>query len=487
MSMFKFDNTYAQQLEGFFTAWNAATVPAPALIKFNHSLADSLGLADIDEQTITGVFSGNKVTDEAEPLAQAYAGHQFGHYSAQLGDGRALLLGEIISPSGQRFDIQLKGSGKTPYSRGGDGKAALGPVLREYIMSEAMHALAIPTTRALAAVLTGETIMRTEPLPGAVLTRVAASHIRIGTFQYFAAQGDNKKVQKLADYTIDRHYPALVASATPYLDLLNAVSDAQASLVAQWMLVGFIHGVMNTDNVTVSGETIDYGPCAFMDEYSPHTVFSSIDTHGRYAYQNQPAIAQWNLARFAETLLPLINENSDEAVALATDILNQFPDYYHQYWLDGMRKKLGLTDSEQDDMMLANDLLASMENQHVDYTSLFRQLIQVQLGETQHVSQLFDDASGFLSWLPQWQARLDRDALDRDQSVRLMQQVNPVYIPRNHKVEEALEQATREHNYDLFERLLGVLSDPYSERAQDQDYAQPAPKEFGPYKTFCGT
>lgn len=485
--MFKFDNTYAQQLDGFFTAWNAATVPAPALIKFNHSLADSLGLADIDEQMITSIFSGNKATDEADPLAQVYAGHQFGHYSAQLGDGRALLLGEIVSPSGQRFDIQLKGSGKTPYSRGGDGKAALGPVLREYIMSEAMHALGIPTTRALAAVSTGETIMRTEPLPGAVLTRVAASHIRIGTFQYFAAQGDNDKVQKLADYTIDRHYPALAESTTPYLDLLKAVSDAQATLVAQWMLVGFIHGVMNTDNVTVSGETIDYGPCAFMDEYSPHTVFSSIDTYGRYAYQNQPAIAQWNLARFAETLLPLINENSDKAVALATDILNQFPDYYHQYWLDGMRKKLGLTDSEEDDMALANELLASMENQHVDYTSLFRQLIKVQLGENQHASRLFDDASGFLSWLPKWQARLNRDTSDRDQSIRLMQQVNPVYIPRNHKVEEALEQATKERDYDLFERLLGVLSDPYSERTQDQNYAQPAPKEFGPYKTFCGT
>ena len=300
---------------------------------FNHQLAEELNVTVPNPATLAEYFSGNETLRGSSPLAQVYAGHQFGHYSAQLGDGRALLLGEVINQHGQRKDIQLKGSGRTPYSRGGDGKAAIGPVLREYLLSEAMYVLGIPTTRALAAVSTGETIMRTEPLPGAVLTRVATSHIRVGTFQYFAAHGELEKVKQLADYTINRHFAHLDASPTKYLDLLDAVSQAQASLIAQWMLVGFIHGVMNTDNMTISGETIDYGPCAFMDFYAPETVFSSIDTHGRYAYGNQPSIAQWNLARLAETLLPLIDDDKDRAVEHVMEVLNQFPEHYHHYWL----------------------------------------------------------------------------------------------------------------------------------------------------------
>ena len=485
--MFKFDNTYAQQLPEFYTSWKSAQVPKPELIKFNHSLANDLGLTFLEQENLATIFSGNQSIEGAAPLAQVYAGHQFGHYSAQLGDGRALLLGEILSRDGERFDIQLKGAGRTPYSRGGDGKSALGPVLREYLVSEAMHALGISTTRALAAVSTGEMVIRTEALPGGVFTRVAASHIRVGTFQYFAAQGQQDHVRRLADYTIARHYAHLQSSTTPYLEFLSSVCAAQASLVAQWMLVGFIHGVMNTDNMTVSGETIDYGPCAFMDRFAPETVFSSIDTQGRYAYQNQPAIAQWNLARLAETLLPLIDENKDQAIELATAVLDKFPEQYHSFWLQGMRSKLGLRSIEQEDMSLMNGLLAALDKQSVDYTLFFRRLIDLLSNEDQAIFDMFDDATLFNQWLPKWHSRLHSDELQREQSIELMQQTNPVYIPRNHKVEEALDQAVQYKDYTLFEQLHKVLSQPFTAYDEYKEYAAPAPPEFGAYKTFCGT
>lgn len=484
--MFKFDNTYAEQLQGFYSSCKSDYAPSPKLIKFNHSLANELGVNSVDEDKLAEIFSGNTELPGSMPLAQAYAGHQFGHYAGQLGDGRALLLGEVINHEGHRFDIQLKGAGRTPYSRGGDGKSALGPVLREYIMSEAMHVLGIPTTRALAAVSTGETVVRTEPLPGAVFTRVAASHIRIGTFEYFAAQGQQDKVKQLADYTIKRHYPELSESKTPYADLLKAVSQAQAYLVAQWMLIGFIHGVMNTDNMTVSGETIDYGPCAFMDIYAPETVFSSIDKHGRYAYQNQPIIAQWNLARLAETLLPLMHEDNATAVEIATDVLNELPNHYHSHWLAGMRKKLGLASVDNDDMELMNNLLASLDGQQVDYTQFFRKLIN-HLEGSDDIFELFQDSNDFKQWLLNWRARLNKDEFTIDQSIQCMREINPVYIARNHKVEEALALAIKENDFSLFEKLNYVLSDPYVEKEDMQEYALPAPKEFGSYKTFCGT
>ncbi len=485
--MFNFDNTYAAQLEGFYTPWKGSQVPAPKLIKLNSALATELGLDVTGIENTAEFFSGNQLIKGASPLAQVYAGHQFGHFASQLGDGRALLLGEVVSRDGRRFDIQLKGSGRTPYSRGGDGKSALGPVLREYIMSEAMHVLGIPTTRALAAVSTGEMVMRTEPLPGAVFTRVASSHIRVGTFEYFAAQGEQEKVRQLADYTIVRHYPELNESTTIYLDLLKAVSEAQAKLIAKWMAVGFIHGVMNTDNMTISGETIDYGPCAFMDHYALDTVFSSIDKQGRYAYQNQPMIGQWNLARLAEALLPLIHAESQTAVEMATEVLNDFPQHYHSYWLQEMRNKLGLTSKENDDMQLMNDLLASLQGQQVDYTQLFRQLVKVIESDSDEVFDLFADSTRFKQWLPLWRARLQRDEFSSDKCTQLMLNTNPIYIPRNHKVEEALELAVREQDYTLFDKLHEVLSDPYVEKQEHQAYAAPAPKEFGPYQTFCGT
>ncbi len=498
-----FDNTYADQLEGFYTSCESATSPSPTLIKFNSALASQLGLDlnTLSEDQLVAIFSGNQTPDGATPIAQAYAGHQFGGFVPQLGDGRALLLGEVVDSNGARFDVQLKGSGRTPYSRAGDGKSALGPVLREYIVSEAMHALGIPTTRALAAVTTGENVMRNNILlPGGVFTRVAASHIRVGTFQYFAARGETHKAQQLADYTIARHYPELKQelkdSENPYLSLLTAIANAQASLVAQWMSVGFIHGVMNNDNMTVSGETIDYGPCAFMDYYSPDTVFSSIDRQGRYAYQNQPPIAHWNLARLAETLLPLMDENTERAIELATDAINAFPEKYAEHWLARMRAKIGLSTTEEDDLALINDLLAAMDGQQVDFTMLFRNLAMLlQSHELQDQQQAayaqFEDASLFKLWIDRWRERLSHEAQntheDTDESIQLMNQVNPIYIPRNHKVEEALETAVSHNDYSKFELLIETLSHPYQLQKGKDEYAQPAPEEFGVYKTFCGT
>ncbi|OCB02781.1 hypothetical protein BBC27_11195 [Acidithiobacillus ferrivorans] len=488
-ALLHFDNTYARELEGFFAPWQAATAPAPRLLLLNYALAEELGLdsAALDSDLCAAIFSGNQVPEGSHPLAQAYAGHQFGHFSPQLGDGRALLLGELIDRHGRRRDMQLKGSGRTPFSRGGDGKAALGPVLREYVIGEAMHALGIPTTRALAAVTTGETIHRGMGLPGAILTRIAASHIRVGTFQFFAARNESNRVKQLADYTIARHYPALKGTSNPYLGLFAAVSAAQAALIARWMLVGFIHGVMNTDNISIAGETIDYGPCAFMDSYDPETVFSSIDAQGRYAYAHQPLIAQWNITRFAETLIDLVHPDADEAVRLLTEQINDFPTLYTRHWLDGMRAKMGLTTAEDDDLALAQGLLSAMEGQDADYTQVFRGLSAAVRGDPAQVRAHFANPAPFDLWLAQWQARLAHESTTAEARAEAMDQVNPLYIPRNHKVEEALAAATQDQDLTLFKALLAVLEQPFAERPGLESYTQPAPEDFGPFKTFCGT
>jgi len=487
---FQFDNSYARELEGFYVPWKGAEVPAPRMIRFNQPLAAELGLdvAALDSDAGAAIFAGHEVPDGAEPLAMAYAGHQFGGFSPQLGDGRALLLGEVIDIHGKRRDIHLKGSGRTPFSRGGDGKAVLGPVLREYIIGEAMHALGVPTTRALAAVATGEQIMRQDgPEPGAVLARVASSHLRVGTFQFFAARGETERLRQLADYAIARHYPELSGQPDQYLGLLEAVRDRQASLIAKWVLVGFVHGVMNTDNMTMSGETIDYGPCAFIDGYDPATVFSSIDQHGRYAYGNQPKIAQWNLARLAETLLDLINpDDSEDAVRQAGEVVNGFPLAYERAWLSGMRAKLGLVGEEAGDMELATGLLAVLEAQTADYTRVFRNLSLAASGDAAATRSLFANPAGFDVWLPLWQARLQREAAVVEERIAAMNRVNPVYVPRNHMVEAALSSATK-GDLGPFERLLDVLDDPFTERPGLEVFALGAPSDFGPYTTYCGT
>ena len=483
---FLFDNSYAHDLPGFHAPATAAAAPAPRLLKLNHALARELGLnADaLDSPVGAEIFSGNYVPPGAEPLAQAYAGHQFGNFVPQLGDGRALLLGEVIDTSGQRRDIQFKGSGRTPFSRGGDGKAAVGPVLREYILGEAMHALGVPTTRALAATATGEPVYRETPLPGAVLTRVAASHIRVGTFQFFAARGDTAKLKQLADYTIARHYPDLAGEPNPYLALLAAVSDRQATLIARWMHVGFIHGVMNTDNMAISGETIDYGPCAFLDTYSPATVFSSIDRSGRYAYGQQPQIARWNLARFAETLLPLIDADQQAAIPQAVAVLETFGDRYDTAWLSGMRAKLGLLgDFQPDDLDLANGFLAAMDGQAVDYTLAFRGLSTAAGGDDSLVRPLFANSKPYDVWAARWRSRLSAPSA----SAILMNSVNPVYIPRNHWVESALTAAVEHDDLAPFHALLDVLAEPFNPRPGLDAYAGPGPRGNAPYRTFCGT
>ncbi len=418
------------------------------------------------------------------PLAQAYAGHQFGGFVPQLGDGRALLLGEVIDRNGRRRDIQLKGSGPTPFSRAGDGRAALAPVLREYLIGEAMHALGIPTTRALAVVVTGEPVYREGALPGAVLTRVAASHIRVGTFQYFAARGEQAKVHRLADYVIDRHYPELKGHTDPYLKLLERVRDVQAALVARWMHVGFIHGVMNTDNMAISGETIDYGPCAFMDHYDPATVFSSIDLRGRYAYGNQPMIAQWNLARLAETLLFLIDPDENRAVARATEVINAFPEQYECHWLKGMRAKLGLVTEEEADLNLATEFLSAMAGKKVDYTLAFRYLADEALGREEPVRELFDSAAAYDLWSEHWRARLEREAVAPLARAQAMRRANPAFIPRNHRVEESLSAAVESGDYAPFKTLLNILSRPFDDQPEFAAFAQPAPEAQERYQTF---
>ena len=488
--LFAFDNTYARDLEGLYVPWMPTQVPEPRLLRFNAELAGDLGLDGdlLSAAQGTAVFGGNSVPAGATPLAQAYAGHQFGGFSPQLGDGRALLLGEVIDRAGNRQDIALKGSGRTPFSRGGDGKAGVGPVLREYLIGEAMHSLGIPTTRALAAVRTGEVISREVPQPGAVLVRVAASHVRVGTFEFFAARGDQEKVRRLADYVLARHYPDLVASSDRYLSLLAAVAERQAALLAQWMHVGFIHGVMNTDNMAVSGETIDYGPCAFMEAYDPAAVFSSIDHRGRYAFQNQPAIAQWNLARFAETLLPLIADgNSDRAPALATEVLEAFPGRYEVHWLTHARAKLGLAQPDPDDGSLVTDWLALLQAQSVDFTLAWRRLADAAEDNPHPLHVLLPDGAAD-SWLARWRTRLDGEGAALDVRAAGMRRVSPIYIPRNHRVEEALSAASDDGDLEPFERLLDVITHPYQERPGLDAYATPAPADVtAGYRTFCGT
>lgn len=489
VSPFAFDNSYARELEGFYVPWRAAQVARPTLVKFNRELAEELCLdADaLDSDRGAGIFAGNETPEGALPIAQAYAGHQFGGFVPQLGDGRALLLGEIIDQKGRRRDIQLKGSGPTPFSRAGDGRAALGPVLREYLIGEAMHALRIPTTRALAAVVTGEPVYREGALPGAVLTRVAASHIRVGTFEFFAARGDQEKVRRLADYVIARHYPELIQHADRYYGLLERVRDKQASLIASWMCVGFVHGVMNTDNMAVSGETIDYGPCAFMDYYDPGTVFSSIDTYGRYAYANQPKIAQWNLARFAETLLPLIDDDGNRAVARATEAVNAFAAQYEREWLKGLRAKLGLMREDEADLRLANGFLTAMQGNKIDFTLAFRYLADAALGDDAPIRALFSDPSRYDAWSAEWRARLAEEKADAVLRAEGMRRVNPAFIPRNHRVEEALSAAVERGDYAPFDRLLQILSRPFDDRPEFAAYAGPSPLGGPRYRTFCGT
>ena len=483
---FAFDNTYARELEGFYVPWQAAQVAQPNLVKLNRELAEELGLdgAALDSEVGARIFAGNQTPEGARPLAQAYAGHQFGGFSPQLGDGRALLLGEVIDRNGRRRDIQLKGSGPTPFSRRGDGRAALGPVLREYLIGEAMHALGIPTTRALAAVVTGEPVYREAALPGAVLTRIAASHIRVGTFQLFAARGEQDKVRRLADYVIERHYPELRGRTTPYLELLELVSERQAALIASWMHIGFIHGVMNTDNMAISGETIDYGPCAFMDHYDPATVFSSIDTRGRYAYANQPSIAQWNLARLAETLLPLIDEDNNRAIARATEVIHAFPNQYQRHWLTGMRAKLGLTSADETDINLATGFLTAMEGRHVDFTLAFRHLADAALGNDELIRALFAEPSVYDLWRGHWRARLAREAVDPVARAQAMRRVNPAFIPRNHRVEEALSAAVEHGDYAPFETLLHILKRPFDDQPEFAAFAEPAAEGGARYQTF---
>ena len=494
--LFPFDNRYAQ-LDGLSVPWQPAKVPAPRWLRFNHALADELGLDAVRLASDEGlaVLSGNQVPEGAQPVAQAYAGHQFGGFSPQLGDGRALLLGEILDPQGQRRDIAFKGSGRTPFSRGGDGKAAVGPVLREYLISEAMQALGIPTTRTLAAVVTGETIARERPLPGAILTRVAASHIRVGSFQFFAARRDTERLRVLADHAIERHDPALVGIAEQgdrYLALLDAVAARQAKLIALWMSVGFIHGVMNTDNMTISGETIDYGPCAFLEAYDPETVFSSIDSQGRYAFGNQPGIAQWNLTRLAEALLPLIDGDSDRAVEKATEVLERFPDRFSQHWLNLHRAKLGLRADGADDeadRVLANDLLHLMHGHRIDFTLGFRRLSAVLRGQPDDLRSLLgNDTAALGDWLGRWQARVQGPGEPAAEIADRMDATNPVYIPRNHLVENALDAAVDGNDLRPFEKLLAIVTDPFIERSADALAALPGtPEQTRGYRTFCGT
>ncbi|EXJ15439.1 protein adenylyltransferase SelO [Imhoffiella purpurea] len=485
---FVFDNSYARLPERFYARLPPSPVVRPSLIRLNRPLARELGL---DPDALSGpdgvaVLAGNRVPEGADPLAMAYAGHQFGNFVPQLGDGRAILLGEILDRSGARFDLQLKGAGRTPFSRAGDGRAWLGPVLREYLISEAMHALGIPTTRALAAVATGEQVYREGPLPGAVLARVARSHVRIGTFEYFSAREDTDGLRQLADYVIDRHYPETRASDRMYLALLNAVIERQADLVARWLGVGFIHGVMNTDNLSIAGETIDYGPCAFMDEYHPGTVYSSIDHAGRYAYGNQPRIAQWNLARLAQTLLPLLDEDPDRALALAQEAIDGFPGRFERAYLQVFRAKLGLLESRDGDGALITALLEGMAKVGADFTNRFRVLTQViETGESMPGLEPHE-TDPFADWVVRWRARLAQEDADPDERLTRMRRANPVVIPRNHRVEDALEAAV-EGDLDPFEQLLAVLTNPWQEGGETHAYTSPPKPHEVVRQTFCGT
>jgi uncharacterized protein YdiU (UPF0061 family) len=503
---FRFDNSFARDLPGFYVPQQPAVVRAPRLLFFNDGLAEELGLdvTALDSATWAAVFAGNLLPDGAEPLAQAYAGHQFGGFSAKLGDGRALLLGEVIDRKGRRRDVAFKGSGRTPFARGGDGKAALGPMLREVLVGEAMHALGIPTTRALAVAATGEPVYRDRILPGAVLTRVAASHIRVGTFEFYAARGDVERLRKLAEYTIARHDPALVSAAQPFLELLRNAAERQAALVAQWMNVGFIHGVMNTDNMALSGETIDYGPCAFMEAYNPAAVFSSIDHQGRYAYINQPGIARWNLARLAESLVPFLSDDPARAVSMAAEVIDAFPTQYQRHLLRGQRSKLGLVRSEPDDdsadAALVEDWLNLLHTERVDFTLAWRRLADAAAGHDAPLRALFADTHAPDAWLARWRSRCAADCASECpngqhgaataglERAKAMRSVNPYVIARNHRVEEALAAASDHDDLAPFQRLLAALRRPYDESPDLVPYAEPAPAEVtAGYRTFCGT
>jgi uncharacterized protein YdiU (UPF0061 family) len=488
---FPFDNTYARLPERFFARVPPTPVRAPRLIRVNGPLAARLGL---DPDLLAGeegveVLAGNRVVERAEPVATAYAGHQFGTFVPQLGDGRAILLGELVDRAGVRRDVQLKGAGRTPYSRGGDGRAALGPVLREYVVSEAMAALGIPTTRALAAVTTGETVIRETVLPGAVLTRVASSHIRVGTFQFFASRGDVDGLRLLADHVLARHYPDASRSERPYRTLLDSVVRAQAELIAQWMLVGFIHGVMNTDNMSVAGETIDYGPCAFMDAYDPEAVFSAIDRWGRYAYSRQPSIGEWNLARLAECLLPLLSDDTDAAIAEAERALDEYRPAFERAYQGGLRRKLGLLTEREGDAELGRDLLAAMGANGADFTLTFRRLNDAASGEENDagVRGLFADSSAYDEWAPRWRHRLEQEPTDAATRRAAMLAVNPAFIPRNHRVEAVIRAAIDEGDFAPFHELVTVLSNPFVAQPAFARYADPPADHERVLRTFCGT
>ncbi len=479
----KFDNSYIHLPEKLFSNQEPIPVKEPKLVVLNYPLAEVLGLDSNELESREGVeaLSGNRIPKGSEPIAQAYAGHQFGYFT-MLGDGRAILLGEHLSKQGIRYDIQLKGSGRTPYSRGGDGRAALGPMLREYIISEAMNALGIPTTRSLAVIFTSEPVYRETILPGAVLTRVASSHIRVGTFQYIYRYGKIDELKLLADYTIQRHYPNYASEENKYLYLLKEVIKRQAELIASWQLIGFIHGVMNTDNMTISGETIDYGPCAFMDTYNPDTVFSSIDKFGRYAYKNQPTIGSWNLARFAETLLDLLHEDQEEAVQIANEEISNFKNIYYDKYINGMRAKLGIFNKEPEDETLITELLNLMEKYKADYTNTFRSLTLNVLEET----DIFN-SDEFKLWHESWEARKYRQNKSPKEVHDLMRFNNPSIIPRNHRVEEALDAAVNKGDLGVMDKLLEALSNPYEYSPEQDEYITLPEKSKGPYRTFCGT
>jgi uncharacterized protein YdiU (UPF0061 family) len=477
-----FDNTYSKLPKSFLENIKPVPVKDPKLIILNKNLANQLNLdfSKFSDTDLAKMFSGNSLPEGSETIAQAYAGHQFGHFT-MLGDGRAVMLGEHLDKDNNRFDIQFKGSGRTSFSRSGDGRAVLGPMLREYIISEAMHALNIPTTRSLAVVSTGEDVIREQMLPGAILTRVASSHIRVGTFQYIAATQNADDLKTLFNYTIDRHYPEIKDSKTKALDLLNLLMQKQCELVINWMRVGFIHGVMNTDNMTVSGETIDYGPCAFMDHYHPQTVFSSIDQNGRYSYNNQPRITKWNLARFAECIIPLIDQDEQKAISIATETINNFEKLYEEKWLNMMRDKLGLFGEDGDDKHLIFELLTWMENNKADFTNTFCNLMDIQ-----SIKDPIYQNQEYLNWTAKWKKRLEKNNTGKEKYLELMRSVNPIFIPRNHKVEEALKDAS-ENKLETLNQLLEVIKSPYKDNGMLKDYQQPMSNENGNYKTFCGT
>ncbi len=488
-----FENTYLRLGEAFYVKTRPTPVAQPKFVTFNVELAEQLRLggAGLDSPEGLAMFSGNLVPPGAEPVAMAYAGHQFGHFNQQLGDGRALLLGEIVAPDGMRHDIQLKGSGPTAFSRRGDGRSALGPVLREYLVSEAMAALGVPTTRALAAVTTGEKVVRMNPLPGAILTRIATSYVRVGTFQYFAFRNDKRAVQKLADYVIRRNFPEVLdAEHNPYIAFLAAVIERQAALIARWMQLGFIHGVMNTDNMSVAGETIDFGPCAFMDGFNPQQVYSSIDRNGRYAYGNQPVIGKWNLARLSETLLPLLAENSVDAIAIAQDLLHIYQEKYEHYWLSGMRKKIGLFVARETDKLLIEKLLSIMDKQQADFSLTFHYLSQLSAGQNgsdNKIRSLFNQSEDFDHWLAEWRVRLTEEVLSDDRRQQKMQAINPVCIPRNHQIEAAIRAAEEQGDFSPFRELHTVLINPYKLQSGKERYMQPPREEEIVHQTFCGT